>query len=91
MIDHNCAASHLLLSTNEKLHEESALVPADTAYENIVFVRFIMINLLLVVLSLSIWEVVNLSPAHTGRVKPTVFEIGSECCFVKRNDKNKEQ
>jgi hypothetical protein len=38
---------------------------------------------LVVVLSLSKREVLNSSPARTGRVKPEMFKIGSDCSFVK--------
>jgi hypothetical protein len=38
---------------------------------------------LVVVLSLSIWEVVSSSPARAGRVKPKSFKIGSNCSVAK--------
>jgi hypothetical protein len=37
---------------------------------------------LVVVLSLSIREVVSLSPARAGRVKAKTFKIGSDCSFA---------
>jgi hypothetical protein len=38
---------------------------------------------LVVVLSISIWEVVTLSPTRGGSIKPKIFKIGSDCSFAK--------
>jgi hypothetical protein len=38
---------------------------------------------LVVVLSLSIQEVMSLSPTRAGHIKPKTFKIGSDCSFSK--------
>jgi hypothetical protein len=47
----------------------------------------VIVELVEVALSLSIRDVVSLSPARAGCVKPkTLFKIGCDCSFAKRSE-----
>jgi hypothetical protein len=43
----------------------------------------IQLSLLVVVFSLSIWEVESSSPTRAGSIKPKTFKIGSDSSFAK--------